>query len=124
MLGKVYEIISKFTDGERLNINYLNESEPSYSIKTVSDVPVRKYLADTELRQFTFDLWYIAPFGDDAKVNMGVIEKLKELANKLEEYEDSSYVFFAIEMDMPPVLATDGISLAKYKMRMIVTYAM
>ena len=124
MLGKIYEIISKFTDGERLNINYLNESEPSYAIKPVSDVAVRKYLADAELRRFTFDLWYITFYGDDANVNMSSIEKMNALARKIEGHEEESFAFFAAELEMPPVLESESVSLAKYRLRMTVTYAM
>lgn len=124
MLGKIYNIISKFTDGERLNVNYINESEPSYAIRPISDVAVRRYLADTELRQFTFDLWYITFYGDDANVNINSIEKMNALARKIENYEEESFAFFAAELEMPPVLESESVSLAKYRLRMTVTYAM
>ncbi len=124
MLGKIYEIISKFTGGERLNINYLNESEPSYAIRPVSDVAVRKYLDDAELRKFTFDLWYITFYGDDSNVNMSTIEKMNSLARKIESHEEESFSFFAAEVETPPVLVSESVSLAKYRLRMTVTYAM
>ena len=123
MLGKIFDIVSLFLDGEMVNINYLNESEPSYAVMPVGDVKLREYLAGTSLRQFTFDIWCISPFGDDAKVNMRVIERMRELSKKLEGYEDDSYAFFAIDTDTPPVLASAGMSMAKYKMRMNVTYS-
>ena len=123
MLGKIFDIVSLYLSGERVNVNYLSESEPSYAVMSVGDAELRKYLAGSALRQFTFDIWCIAPFGDDAKVNMSVIEKMRELSKKLEEYEDDSFAFFAIDTDIPPVLSHVGMSMAKYKMRMSVTYS-
>ena len=124
MLSKIYKIVSGFLDGERVNVNYLNESEPSYAIKPVSDVVMRKYLADSELRMFTFDIWYVALYGDDADINLNSIEKMNSLAKKIEDYEDGSFIFFAAEIESPPILELESVSLAKYRFRMTITYAM
>ena len=123
MLSKIYKIVSGFLDGERVNVNYLNESEPSYAIKPVSDVVMRKYLADSELRMFTFDIWYVALYGDDADINLNSIEKMNSLAKKIEDYEDESFAFFAAEIESPPVLVLESVSLAKYRFTMTITYA-
>ena len=123
MLSKIYDIVSHFLDGERVNVNYLNESEPSYSINPVSDVKVREYLGDMELRKFTFEIWSIDFYGDDAGINIVSLDKMNALSKKLEEYEDDTYPFFAIDLDVPPVLEKGAVSMARYKMRMSVTYA-
>ncbi len=124
MIRKIYDIISDYLKGERLNINHLNETEPSYSVKPMGESIVRKYLGDTYLRQFTFEIWSLAYFGDDVNVNAESLEKMEKLAYALEHHEDDSFAFFAIEMDEAPRIVSEGISMAKYKMCMSVTYAM
>lgn len=122
MLSKIYEIVSEFLNGEKVNINYLSDTEPSYSVNPVSDVMVREYLGGYELRKFTFEIWHIGFYGDDAHINLSLLENMTELSKSLEMYEDDSYAFFAIDLETPPVLEKGAVSMAKYKMRLSVTY--
>ena len=123
MVNKIYDIISLYIDNARLNINYLNESEPSYSIEVIGDKVIRKYLDDMKMREFTFDLWYIAPYGDDIGINAESLDTLNKLAEDIECHEEDEFLFFAADIDVPPHLVSVSPGMAKYKTRICVTYA-
>ena len=123
MINKIYNIILPLLNSEKLNINFLNDSEPSYSIEPISDVTIKKYIEKSEIKEFTFDLWYMAPYGDDIAVNKDALGKLSEIADFLEKYEDDEYSFFAADVVIAPRLSSVSLGLAKYKVRIAVTYS-
>lgn len=121
-----------FNESEALNadiplqVDYLDEQEPAYSIQIIPCVPtLRRYADGSEKRQYLFVFAMRAPYGESSAVNMqnlAFFEQLERWIGKTTPQLPEGYEAQRVSVLSSGYQMTNGEKTAHYQIQCRLTY--